>query len=62
MGDAGPLTPPVLDIEGLVPEHETSSREVTVLVTGFGVRSPFNFTSAATIIVFTKGYIAVEDR
>jgi hypothetical protein len=42
MGDAGPIsTPPALAVEidevGL--EHETATRrEVTVLVTGFGVR------------------------
>ncbi len=39
MGDAGPLTPPAPEVEVAGFEHETASREVTVLVTGFGVRS-----------------------
>jgi hypothetical protein len=40
MGDAGPLTPPPAaepQIGAAAAEHETSTREVTVLVTGFGV-------------------------
>ena len=39
MGDAGPLSPlpDEFDVEGHPHEHETSLREVTVLVTGFGV-------------------------
>lgn len=41
MGDAGPLTPPPA-AEPLIGaaggEHEIPVREVTVLVTGFGVR------------------------
>lgn len=43
MGDAGPLTPPPPagpQIGEAAIEHETSVREVTVLVTGFGVCYP----------------------
>ena len=41
MGDAGPTTPPLAEepqIGAAASAHETSTREVTVLVTGFGVR------------------------
>ena len=47
MGDAGPLTPPPAagpQIGGAGIEHETSVREVTVLVTGFGVRGTKSIT------------------
>lgn len=48
MGDAGPLTPPPPagpQIGGAAVEHETSVREVTVLVTGFGVSDPIFMVS-----------------
>ncbi len=44
MGDAGPLSPQeafVIRVDAAETEHETPLREVTVLVTGFGVCLPW---------------------